>query len=505
MMRSTILPVALVALLAGTAAAQGVDSTATDSAAVPARAAAAQQAPRDAWGVEKNGAMAVGELLMVNGFVWAMNEYLGGVNWTQTNPRAWYEHFKNGWQYDDNLFTTNFIAHPFHGNLYFNTARANGFNFWASIPFSFAGSFFWECCGESHEPAINDWINTSVGGTTIGEALYRISSTVLDNTSTGGERTRRELAAGLLNPVRGVTRLIQGQTHGVRPNPTRPADYIPDRLFNSLQLGARYVVDDGPFDDAKSTGGFFGVDFDYGDAAAVEKPFDHFRMQLQLNGRDKKILGAWAVRGDLVTANLKEREGHTLQLGATLNYEYFNNNAFEFGGQSVSGFLRPTWALSPSTSLTVQAALDAQLFGSVNSEFAFLAPVPPGQTRIREYDMGVGGGTHLAVQLSRRGRLAALVGYRVIYLEVLNGSEGTVVGFGDIDGSHVLQDFIATLRLPVRRSFGLGADFAYHQRNSRWNNANVTDISQFVRVLKFYATWEVGRGITGGTVTPTPP
>ena len=471
----------LAALLAGGAAAQQADS-------------AADSVRRDAWGVEKNGAMVVGELLMVNGFVWGMNEYIGGTNWTQTNPRAWYNHFVGGWQYDDNLYTTNFIAHPFHGSLYFNTGRANGFNFWASIPFAFMGSFFWECCGESHEPAINDWINTSVGGTTIGEALYRLSSTVLDNTATGGERTRREIGAGFINPVRGVTRLITGQTHKISPNPTRPQDHLPERMFNSLQLGARHVMDNGPFDEEDVTAGFAGMDFVFGDPFEVEKPFDHFRFRLQLNGNDKKILGAWTVKGDLALATLNERERSSLHLGATLNYEYFNNNAFEFGGQSVTGFLRPRWQLSPNLDLIAQFGTDAILMGSVNSEFAFLAPVPPGQTRIREYDMGVGGGGSLGLQLVSRGRPMAQVNYRALYLEVLNGSEGTVQGFGDIDGSHVLQEFGASVRVPVRRTFGLGGDFNYFQRNSMWNNANVSDISQFVRVLKVYATWEVGGG-----------
>jgi hypothetical protein len=69
------------------------------------------------------------------------------------------------------------FAHPFHGSLYFSAARTNGFNYWASVPFAIAGSFLWECCGETHPPSINDWIATSIGGAAIGETTYRLSST----------------------------------------------------------------------------------------------------------------------------------------------------------------------------------------------------------------------------------------------------------------------------------------------------------------------------------------
>ncbi|UCF40300.1 MAG: DUF3943 domain-containing protein, partial [Gemmatimonadota bacterium] len=236
----------------------------------------------DAWGQRKDFALALGELLAVNGVVWLYNEYPRGANFTQVNPRSWYNNIKGGWTYDDNHFANNQIAHPYHGSLYYNAARANGFNYWVSLPMALLGSGFWECCGETHPPAVNDWIATGVGGSAIGEMLYRVSSTVLDNTATGSERVWREVGAGLLNPVRGFTRLVTGQAAKVQPNPENPLDHIPNQLLNTLRIGGRWVADSGSLDeggntnDSKAYTGMVEIDFQFGSPFAAErrKPFD---------------------------------------------------------------------------------------------------------------------------------------------------------------------------------------------------------------------------------------
>jgi hypothetical protein len=235
----------------------------------------------DAWGARRDYALALGEVLLVNGIVWAYNEFPRGAGFTQVNPRSWWSNLSGGWTYDDNHFANNQFAHPFHGSLYYNAARVNGFGYWVALPTALLGSGFWECCGETHPPAINDWIATGVGGSAIGEMLYRVSSTVLDNTATGSERIWREIGAGLLNPVRGFTRLVTGRVGKVGPNPENPLDHIPNRLTNTLRLGGRWVADSGSLDeggntnDSKAYTGMFEVDFQFGSPFAADrrKPF----------------------------------------------------------------------------------------------------------------------------------------------------------------------------------------------------------------------------------------
>jgi hypothetical protein len=250
----------------------------------------------DAWGARRDYALALGEVLLVNGIVWAYNEFPRGAGFTQVNPRSWWSNLSGGWTYDDNHFANNQFAHPFHGSLYYNAARVNGFGYWVALPTALLGSGFWECCGETHPPAINDWIATGVGGSAIGEMLYRVSSTVLDNTATGSERIWREIGAGLLNPVRGFTRLVTGRVGKVGPNPENPLDHIPNRLTNTLRLGGRWVADSGSLDeggntnDSKAYTGMFEVDFQFGSPFAADrrKPFDFFTFRLGLYSREKK-------------------------------------------------------------------------------------------------------------------------------------------------------------------------------------------------------------------------
>ena len=62
---------------------------------------------------------------------------------------------------DNDQFSTNLFAHPYHGNLYFNAARSNGLTFWESAPYAFAGSLMWEIAAEVEPPAINDLMATT--------------------------------------------------------------------------------------------------------------------------------------------------------------------------------------------------------------------------------------------------------------------------------------------------------------------------------------------------------
>src|ERR1039457_953814 len=116
-----------------------------------------------------------------------------------------------GWERDEDRFDNNFISHPYTGSLYFNAARANGYNFYISASFAMGGSYFWKIFGEKGTPEREDPINTTSTGIFLGEILYRLSSNILDDRTRGGNRIFREIMAGLVDPVRGFNRLIQGK------------------------------------------------------------------------------------------------------------------------------------------------------------------------------------------------------------------------------------------------------------------------------------------------------
>ena len=60
--------------------------------------------------------------------------------------------------------------------MYHGFARSAGFNYWESAGYTFAGSALWEIVGETTQPSINDQVASGIGGTFLGEALFRMSN-----------------------------------------------------------------------------------------------------------------------------------------------------------------------------------------------------------------------------------------------------------------------------------------------------------------------------------------
>src|SRR3569833_3006343 len=92
---------------------------------------------------------------------WVLDHYVSRESWANISFKSMGHNFKpSSWAWDNDEFQTNQIGHPFHGSIFFNSFRSNGYNFWQSVPASFAGSYVWETLGETQAPSINDFINT---------------------------------------------------------------------------------------------------------------------------------------------------------------------------------------------------------------------------------------------------------------------------------------------------------------------------------------------------------
>ena len=143
--------------------------------------------------------------------LWAFDRYVQKGHYAYINWNTIKANFKHGFEWDNDHLNTNMFAHPYNGSLYFNAGRSNGYNFWQSELFAIGGSAMWEMFMECEYPSTNDIIATPVGGAAIGEVLYRTSDLILDDRTTGGRRFGRELAAFLVSPMRGFTRIVTGR------------------------------------------------------------------------------------------------------------------------------------------------------------------------------------------------------------------------------------------------------------------------------------------------------
>ena len=238
---------------------------------------ASRSALGDTFFVKKNPLRTSVEVVGVNTLIWFYDRYIreGGTNpGFRISFNSWAENLANGFEWDDNSFTTNQFAHPYHGSLYFNAARSNGYSFWESIPWTFGGSFLWEYFFEVHHPSMNDWIATSMGGVTMGEMLHRLSLTVWDNTATGSGRNWREVGGFVINPMGGLNRLIDGDWGRVYAN---SPDRLPLNFRSQMDLGIRTVADDRLWS-TDTTRVYAKFEWEYGDMffGDMGKPFDYF-------------------------------------------------------------------------------------------------------------------------------------------------------------------------------------------------------------------------------------
>jgi hypothetical protein len=139
-------------------------------------------------------------------------------------------------EYDKDPFSINQIGHPYQGGMYHGFARSAGLNYWESLAYTIGGSFLWETAGETTRPSINDHVSTGIGGTFVGEALFRMSSLLLEG---GGETPGfwRELGAAIISPPTGLNRLLFGE----RFRPVFPSR--DPAIFIRFRLGATLTTD----------------------------------------------------------------------------------------------------------------------------------------------------------------------------------------------------------------------------------------------------------------------
>ena len=136
---------------------------------------------------------------MINVLYEAANLIRGQVT-ARITPKTWWDNMEQGWVWDLDDFTVNQIGHPYQGNNYFTSGRANGLSFYESAALTAFGSGTWEYFGETNFPSVNDFINTTLGGIALGEMFHRTAWLVRDTRATGRGRLWREIGATVLDP-----------------------------------------------------------------------------------------------------------------------------------------------------------------------------------------------------------------------------------------------------------------------------------------------------------------
>ena len=277
---------------------------------------------------------ALAQVTGVNVFVHCFDRFALNADFAQTTLNTWSDNFKNGFVWDNDVFSTNLFMHPYHGNLYFNSARSQGLTFWESAPYAMLGSLEWEFLGEREPPAINDLIATTMGGICIGEITNRISHIFLDDSKHGWPRFWRELGAAVFNPMGALKRIATGDAWAVRHRHYRYHDYNRNPVEISISAGDRYIADDGNFFKGEFNP-YVSLSMQYGDPVNEDEhnaPYDYFESEFIAGlSSNQPMLNQVHLMGRLWSTPMIERKNIRAEFGIYQHFDYFDSKPVKDG------------------------------------------------------------------------------------------------------------------------------------------------------------------------------
>ena len=398
--------------------------------------------------------LAAGELAGIEALSWGFNHFAADESYADISWRSLQNNLRAGFTFDTDKFATNQIGHGFGGAYYFNAARSNGFTFWESGLFTMVGSAIWEIAGETQGPSWNDLINTTLGGTVTGESTYRLSQMLLDDRSRGGARVLREAAAGLVNPVQLLTRVLTGDAWTVRAE--RGVAVEPSTFVATLDAGWRADDSSGRMHPDQ---GFFRASIRYGDPfdRAVSRPFDAFDLDLELTSPSTDLLTRGEVRGLLGGWDLDPGSKDWRHvLGVFMDFDYTNDDTHVFSSQSFRFGLLSMRPLGKGTELRTEALGAVLPLAALGNDHL---PESAGLVG-RAYDYGPGAAVTAAARVRRDGRDLATLAYSVFWVHTSNG----------IGRNAAVQSFRAEGRLPVSGPLAAGGSWTWESRLTTYDD-----------------------------------
>lgn len=277
--------------------------------------------------------LAAAEATGINVLVHSFDRFLLGEDFAKVTFKSIGHNFRYGFVWDNDKFSTNLFAHPYHGNLYFNAARSNGLGFWASAPYALGGSLMWEFMGEIEPPAINDLMATTMGGIAIGEVMHRVSALILNDKSRGMRRFLREFAATVVNPMQGLKRITSGDAWRVRNQYALYHDYQRQPVELTLAAGTRYLADDGGLFRGEQAP-YIDLFLEYGDAFNdnTRQPYDYFLANINFSlSPNQPIINRLHLLGKLWSAPVYQGKNAETVFGIFQHFNYYDSEPVKDG------------------------------------------------------------------------------------------------------------------------------------------------------------------------------
>jgi len=292
----------------------------------------------------------------------------------------------SSWVVDSDPFKTNQLGHPYQGSMFYGFARSAGLGYWESLGYSLAGSALWEIAGEATPPSRNDLINTGLGGSFLGEVLFRMASLVLEHDN--WPPVWRELGAAVISPPTGFNRLAFGDRFGP-VFPSRDPVY-----YSRLQAGYAHSTQNEPGTSAakfEPDEAVLEFAIDYGlpgkPGYTYDRPFDYFTFQAttsSANGFENLL-----TKGLLLGKDYEIGRNYRGVWGVYGNYDYIAPQTFRVSTTGLSfGTTGQAWL---SESIALQ--------GTVLGGAGYAAVGTTRSTSERDYNYGVAPQALVALRL----------------------------------------------------------------------------------------------------------
>lgn len=368
----------------------------------------------------------------------------GRKTFSVTPSTIWRHLTKGPWVFDGDSFQVNQIQHPYQGTVYHGFARSAGIGFWESFVYTFVGSFVWEVAGETTKPSTNDQVATGIGGSLLGEPLFRMASLVLED---GGETPGfwRELGAAVVSPPTGFNRLAFGDRFkGVFPSHSPPT-------FTHLQLGTSLTKQSAGLGDVDPKEVIGSYTLSYGlpgkDGYTYDRPFDYFDFQFTIVS-GKSVFENIMTRGLLVGKKYEAGDKYRGVWGLYGSFDYISPQFFRVSSTALSLGTTGQWWL------TRAIALQCSALGGIGLGAGGIVP----STDERDYHYG---GT-------AQGLLAArlILGDRAMF--DMTGREYYISGLGATrtDGSERIFRGNSSFNVRVYKRHALGIQYVMSRRDS---------------------------------------
>jgi len=154
--------------------------------------------------------------------------------------------------------------------------------------------------------------------------------------------------------------------------------------------------------------------------------------------------------GRIAGTELGSSEWHRHQLEFNQRFEYLNNGALQFGGQTLELGLSSRFHLSGKFWLRASAAADGIVLAGINAPGAGVGP--------RDYDFGPGAGGTFETTIEHDEVPYLTVHYQPAWIHTLNGA----------DANHFLSYGSAELSISFLSQLALMVQGSYYDRLSRY-------------------------------------